>query len=566
VPLDNHLSEGAMMANATFPPPGSPGVFDLGLCFAGAVSAGAYSAGVIDFLIKALDEWEARRFDSNGRPNPDVPQHRVAIRAMSGASAGSVCAAVTMLMFQRERMTGHSPLYETWVRQLDMADLLDTADLDGVRLLPLSALNPAPLQRARDTIGRMIGGQRTRPLPGYVSPWLRTYLTLTNVQGLEYPLALGGATPYVARRHADYVAFGYRGANGPLGDDKGHAVPVEPVPGPAEAVASAWGPFFDAALASAAFPGAFPPRPVTVTQPTDHYGHRTIQQRVHSDDEQFGRYQLAVPPIRFDREPYSFDAIDGGVFNNEPFDLVYSKLLRSRFQRLEPTGSAATGAVLLVDPFPESPEAGSIRPGASFVDVLLQLLLMLNNQGRFRVEDLELAVDGRVFNRFVIAPTRDASVFDSKAMASGALGGFAGFLKEAFRHHDYQLGRRNCQAFLRDWFKLPRGNTHIFGPNPGNNPDELLPVIPLVGDVVKAEIPLPTWDRMGPVELGQLEAALTKRVDGLGDIALTKGATISGAVAAAINNPLSAQIGGWLTQAIRDGLLAHDLLDEAGAG
>jgi hypothetical protein len=412
----------------------------------------------------------------------------------------------------------------------------------------------------------MIGGQPTRPLPAYVSPWLRTYLTLTNVHGLQYPLALGGTTPYVARRHADYVAFGYRGAHGPWGDDKGHAVPVDPAPGADQAIDAAWGPFFDAALASSAFPGAFPPRQVTVTQPSDHYGYRTIQQRVHSDEEQFGRYQLAVPPIRFDREPYSFHAIDGGVFNNEPFDLVYSKLLRGRFQRLEPTGSAATGAVLLVDPFPESPEAGSIRPGASFVDVLLQLLLMLNNQGRFRVEDLELAVDGWVFNRFVIAPTRDTSVFDSKAMASGALGGFAGFLKEAFRHHDYQLGRRNCQDFLREWFKLPRANTHIFGESQGEDPNELLPVIPLVSDVVRAEIPLPTWDRMGQVELGQLEAALTKRVDRLSDIALTKSATISGAFAAAINNPLSAQIGEWLTQTIRDGLLAHGLLDDSRSG
>ena len=31
--------------------------FEIGLVMAGAVSAGAYTAGVVDFLIRALDQW-----------------------------------------------------------------------------------------------------------------------------------------------------------------------------------------------------------------------------------------------------------------------------------------------------------------------------------------------------------------------------------------------------------------------------------------------------------------------------------------------------------------------------
>ena len=39
---------------------------------AGAISAGAYTAGVFDFLIEALDEWEkAKQF---AREHPDDPQ------------------------------------------------------------------------------------------------------------------------------------------------------------------------------------------------------------------------------------------------------------------------------------------------------------------------------------------------------------------------------------------------------------------------------------------------------------------------------------------------------------
>ena len=35
--------------------------FKIGLCMAGAVSAGAYTAGVMDYLIEALDEWEKQK-------------------------------------------------------------------------------------------------------------------------------------------------------------------------------------------------------------------------------------------------------------------------------------------------------------------------------------------------------------------------------------------------------------------------------------------------------------------------------------------------------------------------
>ena len=39
--------------------------FELGLVMAGAISAGAYTAGVMDFLFEALDEYDALRKTSN---------------------------------------------------------------------------------------------------------------------------------------------------------------------------------------------------------------------------------------------------------------------------------------------------------------------------------------------------------------------------------------------------------------------------------------------------------------------------------------------------------------------
>src|SRR5260370_1479855 len=67
--------------------------FELGVVMAGAVSAGAYTAGVMDFLFEALDEYdEARR-----QPGWDGPTHDVRIPILSGASAGGMTSAITTL-------------------------------------------------------------------------------------------------------------------------------------------------------------------------------------------------------------------------------------------------------------------------------------------------------------------------------------------------------------------------------------------------------------------------------------------------------------------------------------
>lgn len=58
--------------------------FEIGLVGAGAISAGAYTGGVIDFMVQALDEWYKAK--TNGQP---VPPHDVRLSVFSGASAGA---------------------------------------------------------------------------------------------------------------------------------------------------------------------------------------------------------------------------------------------------------------------------------------------------------------------------------------------------------------------------------------------------------------------------------------------------------------------------------------------
>src|ERR1035438_6431205 len=74
----------------------SDGTFHLGINMAGAISAGAYTTGGLDFLTEALEEWYAAK----GSPNPSVPMHDISVDVFSGASAGGMCAAIASVMLQ----------------------------------------------------------------------------------------------------------------------------------------------------------------------------------------------------------------------------------------------------------------------------------------------------------------------------------------------------------------------------------------------------------------------------------------------------------------------------------
>src|SRR5882757_3022388 len=68
-----------------------PNTFELGLVLGGTVSAGAYTAGALDFLLEALEAWHADA----------TPLHRVVIKTAGGSSGGAVCAAILGLLSSR---------------------------------------------------------------------------------------------------------------------------------------------------------------------------------------------------------------------------------------------------------------------------------------------------------------------------------------------------------------------------------------------------------------------------------------------------------------------------------
>src|SRR5215468_275254 len=123
------------MSEGAFDHSSSPDtIFEIGLVMAGAISAGAYTAGVADFLIEALDEWD-RYNKAKGRW-----LHEVKLRVISGASAGGMTGSIltaafggTFLPIRKRPEPGEdcrNPLYKAWVQEIDIKDLLGSEDVD----------------------------------------------------------------------------------------------------------------------------------------------------------------------------------------------------------------------------------------------------------------------------------------------------------------------------------------------------------------------------------------------------------------------------------------------------
>ncbi|MBB4189273.1 hypothetical protein GGE07_005955 [Sinorhizobium terangae] len=136
---------------------GSKPTFEIGIAMSGAISAGAYSAGVFDFLIQALDAWEKAKAEGA----PDLPDYDVRLKALSGASAGAITAAIGVIAAggREAPATFPSPapgsqdirftlgrLYRSWVTRPTLVspdgspDLLSLEDLAGGRPV-ISVLN-----------------------------------------------------------------------------------------------------------------------------------------------------------------------------------------------------------------------------------------------------------------------------------------------------------------------------------------------------------------------------------------------------------------------------------------
>jgi hypothetical protein len=196
--------------------------------------------------------------------------------------------------------------------------------------------------------------------------------------------------------------------------------------------------------------------------------------------------------------------VDGGVINNEPFELTEQLLEERRKEEIKSieekhredykfktSASEFDTVVLMVDPFPNDEDTleDSFSPLKAWRYVLPKIISAMRGQLMLKDEEVRKAYLCNDYTRILISPVRTEKGEKKKfSIACGSFGGFGGFFSKKFREHDFYLGRRNCQRFLQHYFSVPiSANNPIinFGYNGiadqfiyTDNEIQFLPVIP----------------------------------------------------------------------------------------
>jgi len=539
--------------------------FKIGINMAGAISAGAYTAGVLDFLTEALDEWYAAK-----QRGEAVPMHDVCIEVFAGASAGGMCAAISSVMLYQNFDHVRNPLpkqatnnifYESWVNKIDIAPLLSTSDLS--KSAPVdSLLNSGIVEAIADEV---LSPKSSAPVQRpYVSSTLTLFLSLTNLRGVPYSLngAAPGSIEETAFFYGDRIRFQtVNGSTAPVKSPSAHALDLS------DGNAPGWQLLKTAAMATGAFPVFLKPRIL----------HRELEEYIPAGWESVLSAVTGTPPPiaptipANDGHPYVTLNVDGGVTNNDPFNYAHDYLMS-----LDPPVSGSMSAqdpftvdraVIGIAPFPTTDAFDpkfNAQSSSAVASALPRLFNALIAQARFFGESLSAIMHGTTFDRYVIVPSDDklAKNYADKqvpaekqapALQCATLGAFGGFFSRGFRAHDYALGRRNAQKFLDTRLVLPAGNSIIkagldaktaeavkseFGrkppgaysaprpmpgdgteasPGPDADQDHWIPVIPLCGSA-KQTVEHPQRQQMNSSELAKIVGLVRKRVRMLGSV------------------------------------------------
>jgi hypothetical protein len=480
---------------ARTPPP--PGLFEIALACAGATSTAAYTAGVLDFLFEAFDEWERLK-----REQPStVPHHKVMIRAFVGTSGGGMSLAIAAANAARdfkpvaqedvqfllrgktkgrnkqavERLHAN-PLFASWVLGIDLMEGFDP--LNGEALPGLTApwskgrtASQAPSLFNCEIIETLATSAIMVGKPGVqgeakARPWLadplELRLTVTNLNGVAYDVSFGGARlaqTFLAAR--DEMAFAVETGGTRPPDLVSYASAEHSCPPDCAYLArdasdrssGPWRLLSLSAMATGALPVALETR--TLTQPRDVYLWRTLQ---HNGTDTPGAH---MPRWWDEQESSQFMASDGGFTHDPPFEYARQRLagVKGRNPR---DGREANRALILIDPLLG---AERLRDTTSLVSSLFAMMMAPVEQARMDASAALGALDEKVYSRFMISPRRSnplgreqKHLNGSFALVAAGVQAFLGFVSVAYRAHDFLLGRRNAQKFLSDSFVVPDGN------------------------------------------------------------------------------------------------------------
>lgn len=439
--------------------------FHLGITMAGAVSAGAYTAGAIDYLLEALAKWEEYR--KKAPTKIPVPPHRVVIDVVGGGSAGGVIAALTALAckvgiepvknYNEAKQPGYKPknnlLFEAWVNMVDETDgkntfaqMLETEDLKDGKIPSL--LNSEPINKLAENALEAVKGKwnSSPPLPPYIAKDLDILLTLCSLKGIPIGIDFSSDSKgnqstkpsYQMQTHKLLARFNYQAPNQAHHDE---SITLDDE--------KALQQLIDCAKSTAAFPIGLAARKI------GGFSKAYLK-------KQFGTFmgfkEESLNEIFNEafEDPFTFTSIDGGTLNNEPFGETEILLKKGTTQFPENSG------IILIDPFPNFTDSKAEVKPEEEIDSLEELVgpifSTLRHQGTFKETDIrdEIESTGKVKKNMIFPSRRtpEGNKVAGNHLACGALDGFSGFIERKFRVHDYFLGRKNCRNFLRFYFVL----------------------------------------------------------------------------------------------------------------
>lgn len=436
--------------------------FKLCITMAGAVSAGAYTAGVLDYLIETLDLWEkAKEKNRNlGITHPDydhtIPMHQVELDVLSGSSAGGISGSLTFMAladkhfrsYNKDNPTGTNNIfYKSWVDMGNTAGestvdkLLDTKDLKEYGEVR-SLLNT----QAIDIIANeALAVREQRKIPNYASNSLDVILTTTNLRGINFRVNFdesGDDTSKgtVITNHGGFFRYKLKNDKFPTGipEKEDELYYVLDISNEKHIQY-----LKDATLSTAAFPIGLKSREVAISA-----------EYIKRYPKYLFNKAKGIEPLLPEGEIYKFNSVDGGVINNEPYGIGLKVLKEKNPKSIE----NCRYGVIMIDPFPNKDHDVS-KSGSNIASIAGGLLRALRNQVMFNQDGIMDALDMSNLTKFLIEPIRKiekngAWVRPKNDLASAPIGGFAGFLSRDFREHDFQLGRKNCQVFLRYYFAV----------------------------------------------------------------------------------------------------------------
>ncbi|WP_141673177.1 patatin-like phospholipase family protein [Allomuricauda sp. CP2A] len=523
--------------------------FHLGITMAGAVSAGAYTAGFMDYIIEALDNWEKAKKEAS--PDDVIPKHNVIIDALGGASAGGMVSMITTLALYSgihkpvkevsRKKTGNI-LYDSWVFLDDddslyngtrkgkttFAKMLSTSDLTGDQGAS-SLLNSTPIDTIAETVFEKIPKDAgTVNFPAYISQDLRLLLTITSLRPVDYKVKLSklkskflDSTPGHKISHHDIVAHFKLNYNELVDKDK--FLPFRPTAkSPVEKVNTEF--LTNVTKATGAFPIGLAPR-YFADDFSSAYVNYSLSQRKAFDTSM--DIELDTTSV----SDFKFTAVDGGAINNEPFDEILRTLVATHGAANKKNPKYGT---VLIDPFPNFEYEK--KPGnidfklTSIMDIIGYLIPTVLNQARNKQTDtygiglFKLMAFPR---KLKLGTTQEV---EHPPLATGGIGGFGGFLDIDFRIHDFFLGRKNAQNFLRGVFFMEYDETDknnlFYGIHPKAlkkfrkivNGKTYLPIIPDVGKLDKDDDSNPSrykvqeFPKFNEVKFLELKKPIKKRL------------------------------------------------------